>query len=63
MVEKSTEAEETDQENVFDDMSISAEDVGTDVDDMDGSVAAKKGEDLGLVFAVGDRAYSYYTFL
>lgn len=63
VVEKSTEAEETDQENVFDDMSISAEDVGTDVDDMDGSVAAKKGEDLGLVFAVGDRAYSYYTFL
>lgn len=41
---------------------VSASDVGTDVEDTDGSTAAKAGETLGSIFVVGDSAYNYYAF-
>lgn len=58
-------SEETNKNNQgiqFDNMNVSAEDVGTDVEDTDGSKAAQAGESLGSIFIVGNRAYSYYTF-
>ncbi|MDO5402083.1 MAG: DHHW family protein [Eubacteriales bacterium] len=61
-VGKDVQAEGAGQGNVFNQMDIDAEDVGTDVEDTDGSTDAKEGESLGSVFAVGDCAYSYYAF-
>lgn len=42
---------------------ISASDVGMEVEDTDGTTAAKAGESLGSIFVVENSAYNYYTFL
>lgn len=47
----------------YDSASISASDVGMEVEDTDGTTAAKAGESLGSIFVVEDSAYNYYTFL
>ena len=41
---------------------VMADEVGTDVEDLDGTTAAAAGESLGSIFAVGDSAYNYYGF-
>lgn len=58
----SGEGSENNQDIPFNEMDISADDVGTDVEDTDGSKAAQAGESLGSIFVVGDSAYSYYVF-
>jgi hypothetical protein len=42
--------------------SVSAADVGTGVEDTDGSTNAQDGERLGSIFVVGNAAYNYYAF-
>lgn len=42
---------------------ISASDIGMEVEDTDGSTAAKAGESLGSIFVVENSGYNYFTFL
>lgn len=44
------------------DVVINAEDIGTAVEDTDGTTSAQNGERLGSIFVVGDSAYNYYAF-
>lgn len=41
---------------------IDADDVGTVVEDTDGSIAAQSGERLDSIFVVNNAAYNYYAF-
>ena len=47
----------------YDSASVSASDVGMEVEDTDGTTAAKAGESLGSIFVVENSGYNYYTFL
>jgi hypothetical protein len=44
------------------DTDIEASDIGTIVEDSDGTVDAAEGESLGSIFIVGGSAYNYYSF-
>lgn len=54
--------ETAEPETDFSSINISADDIGTEVEDTDGSKAAQAGETLGTIFIAGGNAYNYYAF-